>query len=68
MVAGRAVQLLLQVDGVVVIPRADLETILARLDEVRRMEEETQAKIRAGITHLASIEELLKSDKVAYLD
>lgn len=55
-------------DGVVVIPRADLETILGRLDEVRRMEEETQAKIRAGMTHLASVEELLKSDKVAYLD
>ncbi len=55
-------------DGVVVIPRADLERIVGRLDEIRRMEEETQAKIRAGMTHLASIEELLKSEKVAYVD
>jgi 4-hydroxy-4-methyl-2-oxoglutarate aldolase len=55
-------------DGVVVIPHADLDTVLGRLDEVRRLEEETQARIRAGMTHLASVEELLKSDKVAYVD
>jgi len=55
-------------DGVVVIPQADLEAIVAQLAEIRRMEAETQAKIRAGMTHMASIEELLKSDKVTYLD
>jgi 4-hydroxy-4-methyl-2-oxoglutarate aldolase len=55
-------------DGVVVIPHADLDTVLGRLDEVRRLEEETQARIRAGMTHLASVEELLESDKVAYVD
>ena len=55
-------------DGVVVIPQADLEAIVGQLAEIRRMEAETQAKIRAGMTHLASIEELLESDKVAYLD
>ncbi len=32
------------------------------------MEEETQKKIRAGMTHLPSIEDLLKSDRVAYVD
>ena len=37
--------------------------VVAALDEIRRMEEETQEKIRAGMTHLASIAELLKSDK-----
>jgi hypothetical protein len=31
------------------------------------MEEETQKKIRAGMTHLDSIAALLKSDKVAYV-
>jgi 4-hydroxy-4-methyl-2-oxoglutarate aldolase len=55
-------------DGVVVIPQGQLEWIVAALDEIRRMEEETQAKIRAGMTHLPSIEELLKSDRVAYVD
>jgi len=55
-------------DGVVVIPQADLEAVVGQLAEIRRMEAETQAKIRAGMTHLDSIEALLKSDKVAYLD
>jgi 4-hydroxy-4-methyl-2-oxoglutarate aldolase len=55
-------------DGAVVIPKGQLERVVAALDEIRRMEQETQAKIRAGMTHLPSIEELLKSDRVAYLD
>lgn len=55
-------------DGVVVIPQADVEAIVGRLAEIRRMEEETQARIRAGMTHLDSIADLLKSDRVAYLD
>ena len=32
------------------------------------MEEETQKKIRAGMTHLDSIAELLQSDRVVYVD
>jgi hypothetical protein len=52
----------------VVIPRADLETVVGRLDEIRRAEDATQAKIRAGMTHLDSVAELLRSDKVAYVD
>jgi 4-hydroxy-4-methyl-2-oxoglutarate aldolase len=55
-------------DGVVVIPQGQLEAVVAALDEIRRMEEETQAKIRAGMTHLPSVEALLASDKVAYVD
>ena len=52
----------------VVIPQAQLEEIVAVLDEIRRLEEETQKKIRAGMAHLPSIEDLLKSDRVAYVD
>lgn len=55
-------------DGVVVIPQAQLEEVVAQVQEIRRLEEETQKKIRAGMTHLPSIEELLKSDRVAYVD
>lgn len=55
-------------DGVVVIPQAQLESIVAALDEIRRMEEATQAKIRAGMSHLESVAELLRSDRVAYVD
>jgi 4-hydroxy-4-methyl-2-oxoglutarate aldolase len=55
-------------DGVVVIPQAQLEAIVSALNEIRRIEAETQTKIRAGMTNLPAIEELLKSDRVAYLD
>jgi 4-hydroxy-4-methyl-2-oxoglutarate aldolase len=55
-------------DGVVVIPQAQVENVVGVLDEIRRLEEETQAKIRAGMTHLPGIEALLSSDKVAYID
>jgi 4-hydroxy-4-methyl-2-oxoglutarate aldolase len=55
-------------DGAVVIPQAQLETVVGLLDEIRRLEEETQGKIRAGMTHLPAIEELLKSERVAYVE
>jgi 4-hydroxy-4-methyl-2-oxoglutarate aldolase len=55
-------------DGVVVIPRGDVETVIGRLDEIRSAEEATQARIRAGMTHLDSVAELMRSDKVAYVD
>ena len=55
-------------DGVVVIPQAQLESIVAALAEIRRMEDATQAKIRAGMSHLESVAELLRSDRVAYVE
>src|SRR5262245_37956927 len=55
-------------DGAVIIPHAELETVVARLAEIRRMEQETQAKIRAGMTHLDGIARLLESDKTLYVD
>ena len=55
-------------DGVVVIPQAKLEAVVVALEEIRRAEEETQKKIRAGLTQLDSIAALLKSDKVSYVD
>lgn len=55
-------------DGVVVIPQSELETVVSRLAEIRHMEEETQARIRAGMTHLDSVAQLLESDKVAFVD
>jgi len=55
-------------DGVVIIPRADLADIVAKLDGIRRAEEETQKKIRAGMTQMDSITQLLQSDRVVYVD
>jgi hypothetical protein len=52
----------------VVIPQGRVGEIVGTLDEIRRMEEETQAKIRAGMGHLPAIEALLQSDRVAYVD
>jgi 4-hydroxy-4-methyl-2-oxoglutarate aldolase len=54
-------------DGAVVIPRADLESVAGHLDEIRRAEADTQRKIRAGMTHLESTAELLKSDRVMWV-
>jgi 4-hydroxy-4-methyl-2-oxoglutarate aldolase len=55
-------------DGVVVVPQAQAESVVAALRDIRRMEEETQARIRAGMSHLDSVAELLRSDRVAYVD
>ena len=55
-------------DGVVIVPRADLADIVAKLADIRRAEEETQAKIRAGMTQMDSLTELLRSDRVVYVD
>jgi 4-hydroxy-4-methyl-2-oxoglutarate aldolase len=54
-------------DGVVVIPRAELEHVVQALQGILRLEEETQAKIRAGMTEIESVAALLKSDKVVYV-
>ena len=55
-------------DGVVIVPAAELEHVIAALDEIRAAEDATQAKIRAGMTHLESVAKILASDRVVYLD
>lgn len=55
-------------DGVVVIPRADLPSVLARLDDIRAAERELQASVAHGATSMAFMDELLASDRVRYLD
>ena len=47
-------------DGVVIIPRADVADIVAKLDDIRRAEAATQEKIRAGMTQMDSLTELLQ--------
>lgn len=54
-------------DGAVIIPQSEVGTIAARLDEILRLETETQAKIRAGMTHPDSIAKLLESDRVVFV-
>lgn len=55
-------------DGVVVIPRRDLPRFMSRIEQILRMETETQNKIKAGFTNLGGIEDLLKSSKVRFVD
>ncbi len=55
-------------DGVVVIPMAELEHVIAALDEIRAAESAVQAKIRAGMSQLDSVAALLATDRVVYID
>ena len=55
-------------DGVVVLPRKHLHTILPSVEEVLAAEAATQGKIRNGFTNIGGIEELLASDRVRYVD
>ncbi|MGE3065425.1 MAG: RraA family protein [Hyphomicrobiaceae bacterium] len=55
-------------DGVVIVPAALAEHVAGQLDEIRRLEEEMQGKIRKGMTHPDAIAALLKSDRVRYVD
>ncbi len=56
------------VDGVVVVPRARAEQVLARLDQVLQAEAALQARIAAGLTQFEAIEALLRSDRVRYVE
>jgi 4-hydroxy-4-methyl-2-oxoglutarate aldolase len=55
-------------DGVVVLPRKHLHTILPSVEEVLAAEAATQGKIKNGFTNIGGIEELLASDRVRYVD
>jgi 4-hydroxy-4-methyl-2-oxoglutarate aldolase len=55
-------------DGIVVIPAALLDQVLARLELIRVAEAAVQARIGAGLTQLDSMAALLKSDQVKYVD
>lgn len=55
-------------DGVVVVPKAKLDFVIGRLDEIRSAEQKVQARIATGLTHLESIAALMASDQVKYVD
>lgn len=55
-------------DGVVIVPQADLDRLIPRIAQILKMEAETQKKIKAGFSNLGGIEDLLKSDRVRYVD
>ena len=55
-------------DGVVVIPRAQLDVVLDRLAVVRRAEAALQEKIAKGLDCPEAVRALLDSDRVRYVD
>jgi 4-hydroxy-4-methyl-2-oxoglutarate aldolase len=55
-------------DGVVVVPRALIESVTRRLAEVIKAEKALQARIAKGLGVLDSVAELMGSDRVRYLD
>jgi 4-hydroxy-4-methyl-2-oxoglutarate aldolase len=55
-------------DGVVVVPQADIETVLARVEAVNDAETSFETDVAAGLRVPDFIEELLRSDHVHYLD
>lgn len=71
-VGGRAVSsgdlVVADEDGVVTIPLADLATVRARLKDVMAAEADMLEKVKGGLTGMAWVEDLLKSDRVEWLE
>ena len=55
-------------DGVVVVPRSELDRVIAAVNQIREAEGEAIARVKSGMTRMAFMEELLASDKVEYVD
>lgn len=55
-------------DGVVVIPRLQLDQVIARLADVRSAEAALEAKVKAGLEIPDFIEKILSSDRIARVD
>jgi 4-hydroxy-4-methyl-2-oxoglutarate aldolase len=55
-------------DGVVTVPRADLAEVEQRLVEVEKAEAEMLARVKGGARSASWMEDLLKSDRVLWLD
>lgn len=55
-------------DGVVIIPIADLDTVIARVERIRKIEGEVLAKVAKGMKQFDAMAALMASDKVKYVD
>lgn len=53
-------------DGVVVVPLAEAEKVLDRLDRVRAAESDLEARVASGLATLPAVEALLASDAVSW--
>ena len=55
-------------DGVVVIPHDQFDHIMETLPKVRQAEEELTRKVRLGLDNIPTIQDILNSDRTAYVD
>ena len=55
-------------DGVAIVPTAEIDVVSARLDQIESAEGELVKNVKSGLKQMASIEELLASDAVKYID
>ena len=55
-------------DGVVVVARERIDSVLRDLEVVRELEAALEAKVKSGITGMDWVEELLTSDRTRYVD
>ena len=55
-------------DGIVVVPHTLIESVIRRLSDVIKAEEALQTRIREGLGVLDSVAELMRSERVRYLD
>ena len=55
-------------DGVVVVPFALIDEIIAKVKVVIELEQELDAQLKNGLKAPPAIEELLKSDKVKFVE
>ena len=51
-------------DGVVIVPRAHLASVIQELEEVRRLEAEMEAKVKAGARSMGRYEEMVAAGRV----
>jgi len=54
-------------DGIVTVPYAKIEEVLARLEEVKAAEAEMLKKVKAGLSEVAKAKDLLKGPRVKFV-
>jgi 4-hydroxy-4-methyl-2-oxoglutarate aldolase len=55
-------------DGVVVIPRDEIDAVIESLKSVREKEIELESKVKAGLCYAPWVDDYLQSDQTRYLD
>jgi 4-hydroxy-4-methyl-2-oxoglutarate aldolase len=55
-------------DGIVIVPRADVDSVLKRLEDVKKAEASMDAKVKGGLKIPDFVTKILESDRVVFED